>query len=317
MTVRVAVTGVTGDVGLGAISGLRAEFGDAEDIWILGLDSMADCAARHFVDAYVQSPYVSDPQYSDRLVKILLAYDIEVLLPGIDSEIAILSRDRDQFSRAGIRLAIASSELVEAASDKLITASYLTARGIPAPLTRDADNAEAVDFPLIAKPRRGHGSQGIFFLKNGDDLDRFLGEGRESYCLQRYVEGPEITVGFLYDVDGVLRDAIAMERTLVGGRTAYGKVVTRPEIERFMEEFGSRIRGVGAINAQIRLDASAGPMVFEVNARLSGSTGMRVAVGFNDPARLALHFARGIPIRRAAVRTATVYRYLTELVVAN
>jgi hypothetical protein len=42
---------------------------------------------------------------------------------------------------------------------------------------------------------------------------------------------------------------------------------------------------------------------------------MRVAVGFNDPLRIAMHLARGVPIERSTVYDATVYRLSTELVV--
>lgn len=99
------------------------------------------------------------------------------------------------------------------------------------------------------------------------------------------------------------------------GRTIRGTVVTCPEVVRFIEDFGTRVSAIGALNAQIRMDAALGPLVLEINTRLSGSTDMRVAVGFNDPIRLVLHLARGIPIERAAVHPATVYRYSTELVV--
>lgn len=315
MTLRVAITGVSGLVGSGAIKGLRAGDAGTEDIWILGLDASDDCAARHLVDAYVQLPRISDSKYIDKLVETLRAYRIEVLLPGIHAEVLILSRSRERLSQVCAHVAIAPSELVEVANDKLTTASYLVARGIAVPPTWDADCAEDVGLPLIAKPRRGHGSRGVFFLKDAADLHAFSIKRYKGYCLQRFIDGPEITIGFLYDANGMLRDALAMERTLEGGRSIRGKVVTCPDVVRFIEDFGTRVSAIGAINAQIRMDVALGPLVFEINARLSGSTDMRVAVGFNDPIRLVLHLARGIPIERAAVRPATVYRYSTELVV--
>jgi carbamoylphosphate synthase large subunit len=152
-------------------------------------------------------------------------------------------------------------------------------------------------------------------LPDQRSLDAFLKERRSGYCLQRYLDGPEFTVGFLYDSNGKLCDAIAMERTLRGGCTVRGSVVRSQVIKQFMDEFGSRVRGVGSVNAQLRVDSEIGPAVFEINARLSGSTAMRTVVGFNDPIRLVRHFARNEPIAKAKVSDATVYRYLTELVV--
>jgi carbamoyl-phosphate synthase large subunit len=167
----------------------------------------------------------------------------------------------------------------------------------------------------VAKPRQGQGSRGVFVLRDSRSLKSFLEERRTGYCLQRYVEGPEITVGFLYDWSGMLRDAIAMERTLEHGRTVRATVTRSPEIQQFTADFGARIRGAGAINAQLRIEPDIGPQIFEINARLSGSTAMRVAVGFNDPLRIVLHLARGLPIERAKVYDATICRVSNELVV--
>lgn len=315
MTIRVAITGVSGDVGLGAIRGLRADRNAEEDIWMLGLDGTEDCAGRHLVDAYATLPPVAGPTYIAGLVSQLRLHAIDVLLPGIDSEICILSRARHELAKTATRIALAPAELIEAAEDKIATAALLSACGLKAPTTRDADNPLDLGFPLVAKPRRGHGSHGVNVLTDAQSLNAFLNEGRTGYCLQRYIEGPEFSVGFLYDWNGVLRDAIPMERTLEGGRTVRATVVKTPEILRFIEDFGSRIRGMGAVNAQLRMDPVAGPLVFEINARLSGSTAMRVAVGFNDPLRIVKHLARGVPIERSSIRQATVYRLPTELVV--
>ncbi|SEM33170.1 ATP-grasp domain-containing protein [Bradyrhizobium sp. OK095] len=317
MTIRVAITGISGDVGLGAIQGLRAALNGQDDIWLLGTDAGDDCPARHMVDVFTRLPVVAAPQYLDTLVSQLRANKIDVLLPGIDSEIILLSRERNRFETAGVKVALAPADLIEAADDKLATAAFVAAHGLNAPPTCDADAPQELEFPVIAKPRHGQGSKGIVILDDRRSLDAFLAERRPDYCLQRYVNGPEITIGFLYDWNGILRDAIAMERTLESGRTVRATVVRSPDILRFIEDFGARIIGAGAVNAQLRLHPELGPQIFEINARLSGSTAMRVAVGFNDPLRIVRHLARGVPMDRAAVYDATVCRASTELVVTR
>jgi len=144
-------------------------------------------------------------------------------------------------------------------------------------------------------------------------LQMFIAGTPADYCLQQYVEGPEFTVGFLYDSQGIMRDAVATERTLAAGRTVRARVTESPDMQNFIANFGEKVRGIGAINAQLRWHDTEGPLVFEVNARLSGSTEMRVAVGCNDPLRLARHFGRGDAIERAQPRIATVFRRGSEL----
>jgi carbamoylphosphate synthase large subunit len=307
VTLRVAITGVSGDVGRGAILGLQANPADAEPIWILGLDAISDFPSKRFLDCFVRLPLVKESGYVDALSAALEAHKIDVLLAGIDSEISLLSAARHRLP-AATKVPLARSILVEAADDKLLTAEFLSSFGVGAPVTCSAEAPVDISLPVVAKPRRGHGSQGVTVLYDQEALQTFLETRPQNYCLQRYIEGREITVGFLYDSVGVVRDAIAMERILEDGRTVGAKVLDDPSILRFMEKFGRKIPGIGAINAQLRWHEHEGPMVFEINARLSGSTEMRVAVGFNDPLRLAQHFGRGMPITRAQPSRALVHR---------
>jgi carbamoyl-phosphate synthase large subunit len=312
VTLRVAITGVSGDVGRGAILGLQAKPADAEPIWILGLDAISDFPSKRFLDCFVRLPLVKEDGYVDALSAALEAHKIDVLLAGIDSEISLLSAARHRLPTA-TKVPLAPSKLVEAANDKLLTAEFLSSCGIGAPVTCSAESPVDIGLPLVAKPRRGHGSQGVTVLYDREALQAFLEARPQNYCLQRYIEGREITVGFLYDSIGVMCDAIAMERTLEGGRTVRAKVLDDLSILRFMEEFGRKVPGIGAINAQLRWHEHEGPMVFEINARLSGSTEMRVAVGFNDPLRLAQHFGCGMPITRAQPSRALVRRLGADL----
>jgi carbamoyl-phosphate synthase large subunit len=311
VTLRVAITGVSGDVGRGAVRGLRRNPPGAEPIWILGLDNSAHLEPD--LDDCLQIPLVRDPEYVEVLKAALSDHRIEVLLPGIDSEITVLSAARGPLAETGSNVVLAPCELVEAAADKLSTARFLSVRGVGAPATCDTAAADVMAFPIVAKPRSGHGSQGVQILSDRAALQEFLAAPPPNYCFQQYVAGPEFTVGFLYDAHGVMQDAIAMERALEDGRTVRARVVENPDMQQFISLFGERVPGIGAVNAQLRWDDNDGPKVFEINARLSGSTEMRVAIGCNDPLRLVRHFGRGDPIGRARPRIATVHRRGSEL----
>jgi carbamoyl-phosphate synthase large subunit len=311
MTLRVAITGVSGDAGRGAVRGLRHNPPGAEPIWILGID--AGAALELELDDCVQVPLVSEPAYPDAVKAALNLHEIEVLLPCIDAEIAILSAVRGVLAETRSNVVLAPRELVEAAEDKLLTARFLSARGIGAPSTCETATPNELAFPIVAKPRKGHGSQGVQILSDRAALQEFIAASPRDYCLQQYVAGPEFTVGFLYDAHGVMQDAVAMERSLEGGRTVRARVVDDPDMRQFISMFGERVPGIGAVNAQLRWDVNDGPLVFEINARLSGSTEMRVAIGCNDPLRLVRHFGRGDAIGRARPRLASVCRRGSEL----
>jgi carbamoyl-phosphate synthase large subunit len=315
MTLRVAVTGVSGDVGRGAIIGLRRNPAAAEPIHLLGLDADSNMAGADLLDDFRQMPRITEPGYIETLIAVLRARNIDVLLPGIDAEIAVLSAARERLAAVPTRFVLAPPELVAAADDKLATTAYLMAHGIAGAPTQAADEPLHIDLPLVAKPRRGNASKGVATLASSEQLAAFLATRPVDYCLQRYIEGPEITAGLIYDGDGALCDALAMDRGLDNGRTVWAKVRNDGETMRFLEDFGKKVRGIGAINLQLRWSERDGPMIFEINARLSGSTEMRVALGFNDPLRLAFHFGRGLPIARARPRMATIRRSGPRLMV--
>ncbi len=319
MTGRVAITGVSGDVGLGVIKALRTS---GRDFFLLGLDASSDCAGFHLVDAHHRPPLVKDPGYIDAISAQLMAHDIECLFLGIDQEIPLWAEHRTEVEqKTGAQVLVASPDFVHHASDKVRTQMLLDRAGLPhlptcGPEVAAQQVLEQLGLPLVVKPRAGHGSSAISICH---DETSFLSAwlSTDAPCAQRYVEGPEYTCGLLFDRDGALCDTVVCERGLRDGRTMW----CRPRTDGFLDDFFARLAPAltgarGAINVQLRLDEQGTPRVFEINPRLSGSTAMRVALGVNDPIRLYDHFVHGQAMPRHAPQEATVFRHWTELVVA-
>lgn len=317
---RIAITGVSGDVGMGAIRGVRqGEF----PCWILGFDYGCDCAGFHLCDAHAQVKGVQDPGYIRQLEELLLQHRIQLLLCGVDSEVLLLAQWRSYLEdKTGCRIIVGDHDSVHCFSDKLTCADWLEQHGLNPPQTWEFPLPSRIHdyqtlLPLVAKPRHGNASQGIHLLQSMDDLQRLAQLNLHDYCLQEYIDGPEYTCGLLFDSDGMLRDWIATRRELANGRTMFAEVAQLGAIDALIVSIASLLRFPGALNLQLRLDPHGRARVFEINPRLSGSTSLRVAIGFNDPARMVAHWLYGKPITRADVRPARIYRYLTELVVSD
>ena len=139
----------------------------------------------------MQLPLVRQPDYSDALKAALTRHDVEVLLPCIDAEIAILSAARELFAQTGCNVVLAPRELVEAAEDKLLTARFLSARGIRAPTTCETAAADDLAFPIVAKPRSGHASQGMKIFSDLAALQYFSVRGR-GLLLSAICRGPRV-----------------------------------------------------------------------------------------------------------------------------
>lgn len=110
------------------------------------------------------------------------------------------------FIRSGISVVGQIPENVDLYDDKLVTNELLRTSGLPIPkfvmITAGNMDGYTLDFPfpVVAKPIRGRGSQGVSFVKNSIDLNRTIHEmfNAQSYGAALYVEeflaGQEITV---------------------------------------------------------------------------------------------------------------------------
>jgi carbamoyl-phosphate synthase large subunit len=311
------VTGVSGETGQGIVKGLRRL--EPSPV-IVGVDWTDDNAGFRMVDVGRTVPGIADPGYVETLKALIAEHDVDVLLPGIDGEVELLAPRRAELEALGCRVAVSETALVARCADKLETPGLLLELGLEAPRTLACERGMEVvlaelGLPLVLKPRRGNGSQGVHVVRDRSELEALWPGLDPGYCAQEYIEGPEYTCSLLFDETGALEDHLVMERALAGGRTMRGTVVCHEAIEGFIARFGANVRGaVGAINLQLRVAGEGRVLVFEINPRLSGSTAMRVAAGYNEPARLFEHLAHGAPIRPEESSACTVHRYFAELV---
>ena len=302
--VNVAVTGASGDVGHGTIHGLLEA---SLPIRLIALDYTAEYAAQTVCDHSVQMPGVRSPDYIDTLIGVLGDESIQLMFCGIDSEVPLLANNIERIESAtDCRVLVADKSLVDTWSDKSKTAEWLSDKGLNPPRTWSASELSTASdiaalLPLIAKPRRGHSSQGIEKIESEVRLREVLAADMESnaLCLQEYLSGDEYTCGLTFDRDGKLADWIVARRQLVGGRTVVAEIEHIPEIDTLLQAFGSAVSTIGAINIQLRLDELGHPRIFEINPRMSGSTLMRVHAGYNDPARILENMVLGTPIERS------------------
>lgn len=123
------------------------------------------------------------------------------------------------FIKNGISVAGQIPENVDLYDDKWITNDLLKANGLPIPksiiITHENVTQYELDFPfpVVAKPIRGRGSQGVSVVNNQKDLTQILNEmfHSKSYGEALYVEeflsGQEITITIMpkgkYTINGI------------------------------------------------------------------------------------------------------------------
>src|SRR5262249_4904529 len=103
-------------------------------------------------------------------------------------------RVAELLSRAGKAYFGPRAAVMQVCYDKLQATRLAEAAGIACPRTLPGDAAGALDFPLIAKPRRSSDSIGLRLLGKGPLPTRYR---TAEYLVQEYVRGRELTVALI------------------------------------------------------------------------------------------------------------------------
>ena len=285
---------------VGLMECFRADAADLDiDLDIIATDMRPDISpACHLADAAFSVPPCTAPDFADSVHSICFSNAVELVIPTIDPELEVLSRHKKCFSETGTELAVSSPEVVRLAGDKLETAHFLAAAGIPVPRTAAFNNQifEPADWkwPLILKPRIGSASRGAMIVRCPEAVR--CAEFTEDYVVQEYMPGEEYTVNVFFDREERLSCAIPHVRQEVrAGEVSKGTTRRHARLERIAHRLAEVLpspRGALCFQA-IAGDDRVG--VFEINARFGGGFPLAHAAGARF-SRWLLEEAAGLPL---------------------
>lgn len=232
-----------------------------------------------------------------------------------------LERLATQAEKLGKKLLGPGAAAIRRASDKAALPRRLARHGVSHPETRrlrkgadPATTARALGFPLVVKPARGAGCQGVSLARSESELRRALAFARRvdpegALLLQRYVPGVAASVSLLTDGRRAVPLAVSAQWvrpsrrfTYRGGATPLSHVLAR----RAAEVACRTCRALPGLRGYVGVDlvlSDSEPVVIELNPRLTTAyLGVRRALAGNVAA-LALEACDGSlpappPVRR-------------------
>jgi len=321
--INIAVTGIGSLIGQAVIKSIqRSDLVDK--INIIGFDYFNDTVGSFWIDEKYILPdilksNVTHEEWLDVIIKIIIERDIKLLFVGVDFELPLFARFKEDIERqTSAVVMVSSSEVVEIADDKYLTYEFLKNNNFSHPescFQNDTDY-DTLNYPVIIKPRKGARSVGVHKVNNKEQLLTLIDQV-DNPIIQECVgtDADEFTCGTIY-LNNELKKIIVLRRSLKEGNTFISHYKNDfPEIiTTYLKEVTERLKPFGACNFQLRLDAAGKPKIFEINSRHSGTTYIRSLFGYKEIEYIInlLLFNKEIDFE---LREGTVVRYYDEFFV--
>jgi carbamoyl-phosphate synthase large subunit len=219
-------------------------------------------------------PRLKDPGYLDEVSRICAENAIRLLVPTIDTELAIYANARDAFAAAGTTISISGPRTVAICGDKTATHEWLIASDFPTVGQTTPEGALSAGWklPLIAKPRNGSASIGVRKVETLDDLCAIAARGDDGTLIQEIADGKEFTINVYVNRAGRCICAVPHWRIETrGGEVSKGVTVKDEQLMALARSVAEALPDAwGALNIQCFRNSSGVVRIIEINARFGG-----------------------------------------------
>lgn len=316
---NILVTGVGAIIGYGIIHSLRASRYDCN---IIGMDIYPDAVGQAWCDTFLQAIPAASPDYVHFLLDVMEKYDIDLVMFGTEQEIDRLSAAREALGAQYGKLVLNRPEIIELSDDKWATFEMLQKNNIPAiPSVIEGDYASIarkLGEPFLLKPRRSYACKGMAVIHDEAEFNYHRDRlSREQFMVQKLVgdNDHEYTVATFGFGDGsCLEKPIVFARKLSQeGATAKAKSVEIPELEEQIRTLCRILKPVGPTNFQFRKEKDQ-YLLLEINPRISSSTSLRQAFGYNEAEMCITWFVNKERPAQPEIRKGEGRRYIADWV---
>lgn len=314
----VLVTGVGAIIGYGIINSLRKS---NYPIRIIGMDIFEDAVGRNWCDDFVVAEPAESEGYLHFLRNLLKTKRIELVIPGIEQDGQRMVAEKHNLDDLKTVFALNNKNLIELCQDKWNFYSKLKVENytgrIPTFMVSDFDELlSAVGIPAVAKLRCSYASKGMQIIQNRIDFDYYKQKYNDTCVFQPNVGVPEeeYTVGAFGFGDGTCCKPIIFKRTLSGeGATRKAMVVDSVDIEQEVSKLAKIFAPVGPTNFQFRKHMGKYHLL-EINPRISSSTSLRCAFGFNESEMCVDYYLFKKRPHNNTIKQGSAVRYIKDCV---
>jgi len=316
---KVLVTAVGSSTAISVIKGFQMQHEYDVDIYGTDTNPGDRISGSAFCDHFFTVPPASDePAYIEAILGLIEENEIDLFIPIVDEELEAVAKYGNSIERETFLL-LSPYETIRTCNDKYLTYRTMQEHGIAAVKTilpkEPSETPSLIEenglsFPLIAKPRRGRGSQDVYRLDCPDDL--VLLKRIEDPVIQEYMTGQEYAVVMFCAGDRVAAALTRRTIALKGGVTYQCELVEEPDLIENAKKISRSMRFLGPVHTQWFF-SDRQPALLEINPRFNGATCFESTCGYNYPLyalRMADGGDPGIP---GELRPFRMCRYWSEV----
>ena len=247
---------------------------------IYGADMAGTAPALAYCDFTRKVAAMKDPGYIDNLLDICRKDEINLLIPTIDTDLLVLSENREKFEAIGTKVLISDPDKIRICRDKNNTSQFFVDCGLKAPMPVNDVKAYSGGFPAFIKPKDGSSSINAFKVENAEDLEMYARQV-EDYIIQPFVSGKEYTIDAFCDFDGNPLSIVPRQRLQVrAGEVLKTKITMDETMVKEAEAICEKFRPRGPITIQLIRDEKSGEDYYiEINPRYGGGAPLSMKAG--------------------------------------
>jgi carbamoyl-phosphate synthase large subunit len=319
--ITILVSGASGIVGQGILKSLRK---NKEHLWLIGTSIYEDSAAEGFCDVFEKAVPTNDPKYIDWLCSIISRHDVDMIIPGIDADMYKWSECLSEIKNSNVAYALLNKpELISLCKNKYWFYNKLRSFSTPYAIASTVDGdfidlSKKLGLPFLLKPVNGFGSKGIVRIDTIEKYFEYKDRIRYTDLMAQQIVGTddeEYTTSAFCDGKGGYFASMTLKRKLSkDGYTDRAEVVTMDaKMNEAVHVLCEIFKPLGCTNFQFRRHEGVLKLL-EINPRISSSTSIRTAFGYNESAMAVDYFLNGIEPKQPVIREGRAVRYTEDMI---
>ena len=251
-----------------------------KNLKIYGADMAGTAPALCYCDFTRKVVAMKDAGYIDNLLDICQKDRIDLLIPTIDTDLLVLSRNKERFERIGTKVLISDPDKVLISRDKNNTSKFFVDCGLAAPMPVNDVSKYQGGFPAFIKPKDGSSSINAFKVEDEEELHMYS-QQVEDYIIQPFISGREYTIDIFCDFEGKPISIVPRERMQVrAGEVLKTKIFMDETMIKEAKALCEAFKPCGPITVQLIQDEKSKINYYiEINPRYGGGAPLSMKAG--------------------------------------